>query len=54
MAKWQFIYNTLEGKKVGKTIKANNKQEAIKKGFEYVKKQYLTPSYSWECYLISC
>ena len=41
MFKFTFYYNALDGKKGHKTIKASNKQDAIKKAFDFIKKTIL-------------
>lgn len=53
MYKFNFYYNTLEGKRCHKTIKASNKQDAIKKAFDFIKKNNIAINPHWEISLAS-
>ena len=53
MFKWSFAIGDNSGKKQFFTIRANSKEEAIKKGFEKARKNAKGDlSYSWDCRLI--
>lgn len=52
MYKWNFTMSTLEKGNVSLTIKASNKDEAIRKGFAKIESKGLSVTPHWNCALI--
>ena len=51
MYKWRFSMATLGKGRVSFTVKANDKQTAIKKGHEKIEKMGLSKTLYWDCKL---